>query len=293
MSQELSIVVAVQGGAHRLPEVLEALSAQRTPDVEVLVCHTGEESSVPGHCEAYPWVRRIAAPRDTLTPYLWRDGIDAARGRRVALTIVHCQAGPDWVRRLLHADVERFSAVGGALENEAGSDALGWAIFLLRYRRYAPPFEPRETTDLPGDNVVYDREALLPHAAAYREGFWEPEIHALLAQEGRRLRLDPELGVTHANGYDTSGFARQRFRHGIRFGMDRARAMSPLRRLVQLVAAPAVPLIFGLKIVRDVRSRPHLRPHLMGALPRLCLFLVAWAAGEAWGTAKAVFGRGG
>ncbi len=284
MTITLSIVVAVQGGVERLNSVLGALEAQLGPDVEVLVPYAEEDHAVPELAAAYPWARLLKGAPGALIPHLWRDGIDAAHGSRVALSVVHCRPAADWVERLRRADLKRYAAIGGALDNTPGSDALGWAVFLLRYLRYGPKALPKETADLPGDNAIYDRSSLLPHSAAYRHGFWEPEIHELLLEDGKSLYFDPELLSIHANGYGTLEFASQRFHHAVRFGRSRAASMGLARRAAQIALAPAVPLIFGSKIVRGAMQRSEWRKPLVRSLPYLALFLQAWAAGELVGT---------
>ncbi|HEY3253886.1 MAG TPA: hypothetical protein VGJ91_08070 [Polyangiaceae bacterium] len=290
MSPQLSIVIAVQGGSSRLEQVLDALDVQCPPEVEVLVCFAAEESEVPRICQGRR-VRLVAGARSALIPELWRDGISAATGERVALSIGHCRPASDWVKKLRDADLATFAAVGGALENEPESDALGWAVYILRYARFAPPFARVETPDLPGDNALYDRTALLPHAAAFADGFWEPEIHALLLKDGRRLLLDPTLLSIHANGYRALAFAKQRLRHGARFGLDRARSMSLPRALAQIALYPLVPAVFGAKVLSQAWKRPSLRAHLPAALPHLALFVNAWSLGELGGTARALVER--
>jgi hypothetical protein len=233
----------------------------------------------------------VPGASSALIPELWRDGILAASKSRVALSIGHCKPGPGWVKTLREADLDTFAGIGGALENEAAANALGWAVYILRYSRYTPPFDARETPDLPGDNVVYDRAALLAHQAAFTEGFWEPEIHALLVKDGKRLLLDPSLVSIYVNGYGLRSFAAQRLRHGVRFGLERAGRMSLLRGLAQLTLAPLVPAVFGAKVLREAWKRPPLRAHLPAALPYLAVFVNAWALGELGGTARALYQR--
>jgi hypothetical protein len=284
MTVALSIVVAVQGGADRLNSVLGALEAQLGPDDEVLVPYAAEEQSVPAACASYPFARPLLGTRGALIPELWRDGIEAAAGARVALSVVHCRPARDWVERLRTTNLKDHVAVGGSFVNAPGADALGWAVFLLRYLRYTPEAPSKETGDLPGDNALYDRETVLAYREAFRDGFWEPEVHALMLRDGKRLLFDPNLESVHANGYRTLEFALQRFRHAVRFGRSRARDMSAPRRALQIALAPAVPLIFGNKVVRAAWSQPVFRQPLVRSLPHLALFLHAWAAGELVGT---------
>jgi hypothetical protein len=287
----LSVVLAVQGGHQKLEGVLAELDRQigSATDVEVIVAYDAAEEK---HLVAttYPWLVMCRGSDGALIPHLWRDGIDRARGERIALTIVHCRPAPGWLNRLRSADLTSFAAVGGGFENAPDADAMGWAIHLLRYLGHTPPFEGRVTLDVAGDNAVYDKKELQRHQAAFREGFWEPEVHALMGKAGAQLKVDPELVSIHDNGYPLLGFALQRYRHGTRFGRDRARAMSRPRRLAQLCASPLVPLVFGSKIARRAISRGDVRPHLLPALPYLLIFLHAWALGELRGTAQAVVG---
>ena len=67
---------------------------------------------------------------------------------------------------------------------ETGCALRDWAEYFCRYARDMLPFEPRETVDLPGDNAVYRREALLAVRDTYRDGFWEPDVNRALRDTG-------------------------------------------------------------------------------------------------------------
>ncbi len=291
MRPQLSIVVAVHGGADRLPAVLDALGAQLREDVEVLVCVRAGEKGAHDLGPIERFATLIEGGAEALIPHLWRDGILAAKAPRVAITVSHCRPDPGWIEALLAADLDTYAAIGGAIDNDPDSNPRGWAIYLLRYLRFGRPLEPRETADLAGDNALYDRAAVLTHKDAFADGFWEPRIHALLVAEGRRLRLDPSLRVIHSNGYTTREFAAQRLAHGRRFGRDRGLGLSPVWRFLYPTVIPAVPLVFGARILSQVLQRSLARRPLLFAVPHLTLFLAAWAAGELWGSLDAVMGR--
>lgn len=300
MTPELSAVVAVHGEARHLIAWLDAVRPQlatRAPaSIEVLVCHpaypdpTPDQQRIAELCDEADWIRRVPGPAHALIPQLWRDGIAAARAPRVALGVVDCLPDSDWLEALLAADLASYCAVGGAIDCDPASDPVSLAVYLLRYSRYARPFAPFQTDDLAGDNALYDRAALLPHRAAYADGFWEPEIHAILLREGRRLLRDPAIGVLHRNAYGAFEFAAQRLAHGRRFGSDRARAMPFVRRAIYLLLSPAVPLILGAKVVRLALAKPETRRALPRAAFALGLFLLAWGAGEMRGILDAVLG---
>jgi hypothetical protein len=288
---DLSIVLAVHGGGWRLPEVLRALERQ-AEGAEVLVAHAPGEPGVADALAAAPWARGLEATRRCLTPELWRDGMLAARGARVALTVVHCRPAADWVARLRAADLLTHAAVGGSIDADPVSDGLGWAAWILRYVRHAPTQPARESTDLAGDNVVYDRAAVMAHAGTFADGFWEPRVHARLRDAGARLLFDPALRVIHCNGYTPGELLSQRYHHGRQYGFERAAGMTPVRRLAYALAAPAAPVVFLVKLLRQGAGQELARRHLLRALPCLLALLSAWGAGEAAGAWRCALGAG-
>ena len=282
--QGLSIVLAVQGGGHRLPEVLDALEPQVRDAVEVIVLWPANQDGVLGVDR--PWIRCIPGADDALAPELWARGIREATHDRVATTIVHCRPPDGWVDALLAADLENHAGVGGPIA-QPPDDGLAWAIWLQRYATFSPEQvgdAPRPAREIAGDNAVYDRVRLLTVADTWARGFWELEVHAALRERGETLQLDPALLTEHHNGYGAREFVDQRFRHALRFGSARALAMEPPRRAAYRLASPGAPLVFGGKVARrtlalDLRRRDRLR-----AAPWLALFVGAWGAGEALGS---------
>lgn len=280
----LSIVLAVQGGGHRLPEVLDTLEPQVDDAVEVLVLWPANQDGVLGVDR--PWVRCIPGAPDALAPELWARGIREASYDRVATSIVHCRPPVDWVAALRGADLVQHAGVGGPIA-QPPDDGLSWAIWLQRYAGFSPAQvgdEPRPAREIAGDNAVYDRVRLLAVADTWARGFWEMEVHAALRERGETLQLDPALLTEHHNGYGAREFVEQRFQHALRFGSARARAMAPPRRVAYRLASAGSPLVFGGKVARrtlclDVRRRDRLR-----AAPWLALFVTAWGAGEAVGS---------
>lgn len=288
MTPRLSIVVAVHGFAEGLDAVLGALLDQTRPEVELLVIAGRDWDRASRTCAGMADVSVLRGASEALVPHLWRDGILAARAPRVATTIAQHVPAPDWVERLLVADLARYCAVGGAVGIDPGASSTSWASYLLRYVSYAPGGPARETADVPGDNAVYDREALLAHREAFEDGFWEPEIHSRLLAEGRRILFDPAQLVEQQPRLNAAEFARQRFAHGTRFGFDRVSHRSGVSRLLYAIVAPAAPLTLGFKVCSRTWRRPGLRRQLYRALPALALFLLAWGAGETRGAFTAL-----
>ena len=189
-----------------------------------------------------------------------------------------------------------WAALGGPIDQRPGSDDLGWAIYLLRYTGVATESVGSGTASFTGvaaDNAVYSRAALSAVSNTWEDGFWEPTVHDALRAAGQLIGLDPALAVLHDNGYSARGFVLQRLLHGYRFGRDRARRHGPLTAGLYAAASPAVPLLFGRKVVARALGLREARRHLPGALPWLLVFLAAWSAGEVLGAQAGAFrGRG-
>lgn len=283
----LSIVLAVQGGEARVPEIVRGVAGALGGGTELIVCAPAGAGAGDASRGA-PSVRFVPSPAGALTPHLWRDGILASRAERVALTTAHCAPSAAWIAGLRAADLETYAAVGGSLFDDPESSPSSRAIYILRFAKYAPDVPQSETWDLPGDNVVYHREKLMAYAADFRDGFWEVAINRRMQREGHRLLFDPRLRLMHRNAYSPLEFARQRFEHGTHFGRTRAASMKPLTRAAYLAASPAVPAVLGSKVLRRTIERRQDLWKAAGALPYFSLYLHAWAAGEAMGIWRAL-----
>lgn len=274
----LSVVVGCVGDATCAAACLEALAGQ-IDDTEVLVL---APCAVPSALQArFPQARFHERP-GALVPELWRDGIDLARGRIVALTISPMVPAPDWVATALR-EAELHGVVAGAIDPLDGLPFGDLAECLCRYARDMTPFEPRESPHIPGDNCVYKRELLEGTRALWADGFWEPVVNDGLAQQGVALRQDPALRVHQGRSAGSAAFVRQRLVHGRAHGRQRGAGFGAPRNLVGILAAPVVPLVLLLRMYRELASRGRLDARAIAALPWLAAYDVAWAVGEARG----------
>ncbi len=279
---KLSIVVGVQHAQENVAQIVRAIAPALHPEVELLFCHTAADPNVSALVGGQGHVRVILGPAGSLIPHLWRDGILAARGERVATTTAHCIPAAAWVDALIAADLDN-AAVGGTIENDPNADAKARAIFLLRYSAFTPPEVKRDVRELAADNAVYRRSDLLRHQDLLQLGFWEPSFHDRFRGEGIRLALDPTLQVIHRNRYSACEFIAQRFAHGQEFGLTRARTQSFLQRLLLVLLAPGIFPVLISRTVRASRRKPELRKQFKSAWIWLAVFTLAWAAGETSG----------
>jgi hypothetical protein len=282
----LSVVIGSTAPPERLEACLAALAPQ-VDGVEVLVHETTESPAALR--ERYPWARFTTTP-GALVPHLWRDGIDAASGDVVALTIGPMQPAPDWIERVREA-VAGHDAVGGAIEPAPGLPLVDLAEFLCRYARDMRPFAARENVDIPGDNAAYRVSALALVHDSYRDGFWENVVDRRLAEAGVVPWHTPDVVVSMGRSAGFRAFARQRGAHGRLYGHQRGERFGRGRNLVGVLASPVVPFLMTLRVYRELASRRRVGARTLFALPVVFGFNLVWAVAEARGHADMAFSR--
>ncbi|MBA2642211.1 MAG: hypothetical protein H0U82_04705 [Actinobacteria bacterium] len=274
----LTVVIGANAPPERLVACLEALAHQ----VEGVEVRVHEAQRCPDEVRhRFPWASFTTTP-GALVPHHWRDGIDAASGQILALTISQMVPAQDWIATI-RRELETVDVVGGAIEPGDRLRIVDWAEYFCRYARDMCPFEPRESVDLPGDNAAYRRARLESVRELYRDGFWEPEVHRRLRAGGVRLWQIPDLVVRQGRSAGFRAFTTQRWRHGRVFGRERGARLSRARNLRSVLIAPLVPVVMTLRVARLVRLKRRARGRLLSALPALVWFNAVWAAAEATG----------
>jgi hypothetical protein len=274
----LSVVIGSHAPEESLRACLDGLAPQRD-GVEVIVVEA--TPTTPAFRSAYPWARFLEQPR-ALVPELWREGLDAASGEIVALTISPMVPAPNWVEAIRDAHREH-DAVGGAIDPGRGLRAADWAEYFCRYAREMRPFVSREAPDLAGDNAAYKRTLLDRWRDQYRDGFWEPEFHRRLKAAGIALWHTSDIVVFQGRSAGAAAFMRQRLQHGRKYGHQRGARFTRARNVAGVVAAPIVPFLMTWRVLREVFSRGRYRTRAVAVLPLIFSFELVWAAAEAAG----------
>lgn len=281
----VSVVVGLRERARALSAAIAAFSREAASvGAEVIVVDGSGSDDARAAAAAYANVRVIAGTRGALMPVLWSDGVRAARGGVIALSIAPMIPDAGWLRRACEILASgTCAAVGGAIENAPSFSPVDWAIYFARYSAYALPFAPRDVDDLPADNAAYARAGLEPARDLVERAFWEPPIHARMRAAGLSLRLDPSLVVRHHGSFGFAGFAAQRFHHGRHHAAAELAGRPLASRIAKLARAPLVPFVLCARTARRVAGRGRLVAQLAFAMPILLLFFACWAAGEALG----------
>lgn len=248
-----------------------------TPDGEVIVVDDGGKRTYP------PWARRLV--RCGLVPELWAEGLSECTGERVALLSGGVVPAPDWLRSVRRAGDE--AVVGGTIEPGPRMGAADWAVYFCRYTPYLPPLDATGDLYPAADNAVYRTDVLARYRHLWTDGFWEPFVHQAMVRDGHSLAMRADLRVNLAGGTRAGAFARQRYHHGLSYGMWRSAGVSRATVLRQAFTAPLVPVVMTVRAGRHVFAKRRHRGRFLATLPLVMWFYAWWAAGEAVGRVRA------
>jgi hypothetical protein len=283
ISPAISVVIGVHQAAEALSGCLAALHPQTAAaDAEIIVAQSGAGDGA-GNADLarrYPQVRWLHSPAGTLVPQLWKQGLDAARGPLVALTIAQCRPSPTWLQQIAASLSGGAAAVGGPLTGPEGGSSVDWALYFARYSAWMPAGKTAPVHDVAGDNAAYRRAALEGCEAAMRDGFWEVLVHQQLVAQRRTILWEPAMLVEfHASG-KLRNLARTRYEHGRHYASTRQGNRLATRAL-RALTAPALPLVLLARIHGRIRARqPAWLRHFWRSLPALSVLVAAWSLGE-------------
>jgi hypothetical protein len=283
---EVSVVIGASASESSLANCLAALEPQRRRAQIMVVEAQPSDASLR---RRFPWAEFHERP-GALVPELWRDGIERARGRIVALTIAQMIPAADWVDAIIR-EHERHDAVGGAIDPGPQLRRVDWAEYFCRYARDMPPFEAADRDDVAGDNASYKRALLVEEWEHLRDGFWEPVIHPVLQRRGVGLWHTPVMLVRQGRSYGFGAFARQRTKHGRLYPRQRGGDFTKVRHAVGVLVAPVVPFLMTMRVLQKVFAKKRHRAQALASLPIIFALNVVWAFAEARGHLELVTGR--
>ncbi len=229
-------------------------------------------------------IREIVAAEETLVPDRWGQGIQVAQAPVVACLTSELIVSQEWARVLIAALNGVAVGAAGAIGLSPGSGMTATAVYLVRFSAFLPGRGTGSHSDrnIPGDSAAYRRDPVMAHPDLLSAGFWEAEFHRRFHADGSRLILvDDTLSLFRSSvGLRTAMQLRKRHGHG--FGMTRVRqhGESPMR---VILAAPAVPVVLLVRVLRRAAGSPGAVRIAIRALPALAMLCAAWAWGEASG----------
>jgi glycosyltransferase involved in cell wall biosynthesis len=281
-SPTVSVVIASGAGGDFLPRCLDSLRAQAEEQgAEVLVVDRCGGETAARIRRDYPFVTVIPAggePRPSV-PQLRKIGALRARADIVAIIEEHCVAPPNWLATIREAMRPDDAAISGPILDNNFRRVRDWVVYFSEYNNYLPPWPDGERSTLSGANIAYRRDLLVRHQDVLETGYWEVVLHPLLAQDGK-LRAVCAMGIHHTGPFDYLYYLEQRYLLSRVWGGTQKDRVSPLKRLIYLVAAPAFPALLLARTAQRVFSKGRRIGRFLQAIPLMVPVACVYVWGE-------------
>jgi hypothetical protein len=221
----------------------------------------------------------------------------AAGVRRASAPIVfigetHTYPHPGWAEALLRAFEEPWAAVIPAVDNANPAGAVSWAAYLSDYGKWGYDRPAGEMQDPLLYNTAYRRSVLLDLGDDLERAL-DPNMEALwptLRARGHRAWFEPTARIDHLNVGRPGPFVTEKLAAGLLVGAGRARRWPWRRRLLYLLAAPAIACVLTIRPLAEARriTRSQRLPRgtrlwiITGAFLKAVGEAIGYAIGTPW-----------
>jgi len=287
-SVEISVVVGSVESEHSIRDCLRSISeSAKGHNIELIVADASHDGTAGIVRLNFPDVKLLSLQSGTLTPQLWLEGYTRSSGAAVAFVTGHCVVSSGWLAGLEDALSAGAAGAGGAVTLAPRSSLVDAAVYFLRYSAFMPGVatDPHPASEIAGDNSMYARAAISSHLIPDADGFWEVDINRRLRNAGEALTMVPLASISFGHSAPLKVISRHRFAHGVHSGKWRSAegGINPWRTML---AAPLVPFVLLLRILRRVRQARGNVALVFRCAPLILWLGACWAAGEAAGARR-------
>lgn len=284
-SPRLSVVVASIVGAPFIDDCLASLFNQKNaPNYEVIVVDCNGEETRRRVVAKFPEIRLIPQETRKTVPDLRRIGVEQANGEIIAILEEHCVASEDWLSSILKAhEAGAHAAVGGSVVDYDYKRLRDWVTYFVEYNAYMPPVPLGPVSDLPGNNIAFQRNVLTRHLANLDHGYWEAFLYSKLKSENATLFSDPKIIVYHRGPFNYMYYLRQRYLFSRAYAGTQRQAMPNARRLIYFLASPFLPVLLLARISMRVFQKKYRPGKFIQCLPLLIPVSFVYILGEVVG----------
>ena len=279
----LSIVIVTAGGLDDLAVALPGLRSQTIAEkIELLiVAAVGRVSSrdilaITG----FHSVRLVEIPSVENRAKDAAVAVAMARAEFIGLHENHTRAEPETYARILEAFSPGVAAVSPVVYAANAERPWGQAMYAAGHGHAAPPARPNPRPLLVKQLTVYRAESAHRRSPSIAD---EGDLQAALVAEGHELAMAPGTVLWHVNESRPSHVLRDVFFLGRQFGQARSREWSWVRRVVYVVAAPAIVAVSVRRLLGELLRTPESRSVRLTALVPCALTGVAFGVGEVRG----------
>ena len=241
---DVSVIVVIGDCRERAERMLGAIASQSAAErIELIVVdassHGAPDLSLPAGLK----VKYVRARAGIMPGSARGDAIRFATAPVLAFLEEHCFPEEGWASAVIEAHRGDSAAVGYSFLNGSPDTYLYRSFFMAEYGPWGYPQAGGATSQLPGSNVSYKKEALVRFGERLT-GLFEMEylLQEGLRQRGARFCTEPKAVVSHECIASFWGFLYSHFLLGRIQAARRTQVFSWefKRRLVVSLAAPVV-----------------------------------------------------
>ncbi len=272
----LSVVVVTPTRFAQIRRTVRHLREQAVADRIELVLVVPEPAALddarPGELDGFARVVPVGVGPIPNVDRAAAAGVHAATAEVVALVEDHAFPQPGWAEAIMKAHVDEPAAVGSVILNANPERALSWTNLLIAYGPWTDASGAGAVDALPGHNITYRRERLVPYGDRLRDRLGrDGGLLEELAASGGRLRFEGGARIAHVNPSVWRATIALRWSAGRLYGSMRAAdaGWSRAKRLVYVAGGPLIPLVRFVRLCRDYFAggrRSELVPRVLPAL---------------------------
>lgn len=287
----VSVIVPSFNSGVTIAATLEALSNQEDAgDFEVIVVDSSESDDAASVIRRFPAARLIRLAQRAYPGGARNIGVKASTGEILAFTDADCAVGQDWIHEIRVAHQTGIPIIGGTIANANPESLIGWMYFFCKFSHWLPTRSARPMSDIPTSALTMRRRVYDEFGPFLEDRYSSDSAFNWNATASLVMPLlSPRLQVGHKNFTNTGRVVSKLFQHGRDYARVRANndEWSRWRRLLYVVAAPALPVLLFVRTTRNVWSSRAYSGQFVAMSPLVVCGYIVWSLGELVGYATA------
>jgi GT2 family glycosyltransferase len=284
-SIQASVIIPSYNASRTIRQCLAALERQTNRRAfEVIVVDSSTDNTPTIVSQEFPLVHLHHFAERNHAGGARNFGATQAKADLLIFIDADCMVEADSVAQIISAHARtNHPVVGGALVNGNPQSYVGWAYYFSSFSQWMPQPDEFERTDIPSGCMAVKRWAFAQYGPFLEVGLCEDTaFNWVLAAAGHTSLFVPSIRVAHINSEQLGPFLRHKVKHGRTFAQLRmARNTTPLwQRLLYLLGAPLLPLLFLYRRTRDVLKSSIYHAEYWRSLPLVFLGILCWSFGE-------------
>ena len=211
----ISIVIPCYNSEKTIEPCLSSLVSQHVDiPYEIIVVDSSTDATPTIVREKFPSVKLIHREQQTYPGAGRNIGVQEAQGEIIAFIDSDCVAAQNWLQSGKAALQEKYSIIGGSVQN-GNPGMISWPDYFLTFNEFMPTMPRREVAFMPTCNFMIAKK-VFEELGGFREDLLagEDTLFCYAASRKYQLLFEPAMLIAHTNRETFKDF----FRHHRTFG---------------------------------------------------------------------------